>query len=167
MPQTRRPGRSDIFESDSQRRLAFGGGFGRIPAAARPVYPSAYQTRDTATRIAAAVPDARLIVLLRDPAERAFLAFQRNRWAVDPTRHPRPALARCGPRIPHRLLGSKSWAILRRDNRGIRAQNVSNGVVANGNGELPQKGAKDPVAHQASQAPIGARKCFTGGREIL
>ena len=161
MPQTRGPGRIDIFDAESERRLAFGGGFGRIltevapdffilgaqkcgttalyevlrqhpglflspvkeprffigdgcrpffqgPGAedflrggvwesaayaalfagapggalrgeASPVYLSAYQTRDTAKRIAAAAPDARLIVLLRDPAERAFSAFLHHR----------------------------------------------------------------------------------------
>jgi len=38
------------------------------------------------------------------------------------------------------------------------AQSISNRVVANANGELPQKGARDFSAHKASQAPIGARK---------
>lgn len=43
-----------------------------------------------------------------------------------------------------------------------RLQSISNRVVASESGELPQEAARDPRAHDAWQAPIGARKGISG-----
>jgi hypothetical protein len=71
--------RGGVWEPTAYAALFANARVGMRRGEASPVYLSSHRPDETAARIAAAAPRARLIVLLRDPAERAFSAFLHHR----------------------------------------------------------------------------------------
>jgi Sulfotransferase family len=83
-----------IYERAAYEALFSQAGSDQVRGEASPIYLSSYQPAATAQQIQARVPDARLIAILRQPAQRAWSAYlHHRRLGLEPLPDFRKALA--------------------------------------------------------------------------